>query len=200
MTDQKAFKGKFFYYTFPEGAFDDADGDTLYHLVSKTNGDFLPDWISYEDITFTLSGTPNENSTSFEVMVVADDRKGGTAQQTFKIKINEFQAPEISYVALIIVAVLLAAFIFGVILVLCKKNLKRKKKVLTPDDDSYEEEDDICVEDANPKNPFAFKKEMEDLKNSDDPYKDERYKYFSTTTKMPPHAKTKVKAQAMEKE
>ena len=41
---------------------------------------------------------------------------------------------------------------------MCKKNLKCKKKVLDPDDDSYEEDDDICIEDAKPKNPFAFKK------------------------------------------
>lgn len=93
---------------------------------------------------------------------------------------------------------MLGAFILGVIIVLCKKNGKcRRKKKPTPDDDSFEEDDDICVEDVNPKNPFEFQKQLEDLQNSEDPYKDERYKYYGPTTKMPKHAKAKLKVNEM---
>jgi hypothetical protein len=106
--------------------------------------------------------------------------------------------PTVSYIAIIIVSAMLGAFILFVIIVLCKKNVKcRRKNANTIDDDSYEEDDDICVDDAKPVNPFAFKKHMEELKNSDDPYKDERYKFYATTQTMPAHAKAKIKANSM---
>lgn len=58
------------------------------------------------------------------------------------------------------------------------------------DSDSYEEDDDICIEDTKPKNPFQFKKEVD---QSNDKYKDERFKYYGSM--LPPHARTKHKVQ-----
>ena len=58
------------------------------------------------------------------------------------------------------------------------------------DSDSFEEDDDICIEDAKPKNPFAFKREI-DQKTANDKYKDERFKFYGT--QMPSHARTKEK-------
>ena len=77
-----------FAYKFPAGAFVDPDGDRLYYLVSQTNGDWIPSWLQYEDITKTLSGIANENSTDVQIQVFADDRRGGIVSQTFSITIE----------------------------------------------------------------------------------------------------------------
>lgn len=66
----------------------DKDGDTIYYMISKPDGDYAPNWLSYEDITKTLSGIPHENATDVEILVIADDRRGGSASQTFKISIG----------------------------------------------------------------------------------------------------------------
>lgn len=117
-------------------------------LVSQANGNVLPDWLSFEDITAILSGVPDENSTNVKIMVLADDRRGGTASTTFLISIDTIIAPSISYLAIIIVSALILAFIIGVVLVLCMKNCKSKRKgPINSDSDSFEEDDDICVDD-----------------------------------------------------
>lgn len=41
----------------------------------------------------------------------------------------------------------------------CKK---KKTNNDNSDSDSFEEDDDICIEDAKPKNPFQFKKQLEE--------------------------------------
>ena len=109
----------------------------------------------------TLSGIANANSTTNEIMVLADDHKGGVATQTFMLYVQILPSELSNYLALIIVSLLLAAFIIITVIVLCRKNMKCKKKQTqenNSDDDSFEEDDDICVEDAKPKNPFTFKK------------------------------------------
>jgi hypothetical protein len=127
-----------------------------------------------------LSGIPNENATDCEILVVADDRRGGTAYQTFKITLETIEEVEQSYLPLIIVSGLLGGFILIVTIVVCRKNMKCKKssknKGENSDSDSFEEDDDICIEDAKPKNPFAFTKQVEAQTN--DAYKNERYKFY----------------------
>ena len=77
LVSKQAVRKQLFAYKFPAGAFVDPDGDRLYYLVSQTNGDWIPSWLQYEDITKTLSGIANENSTDVQIQVFADDRRGG---------------------------------------------------------------------------------------------------------------------------
>ncbi len=192
-----AYRGRLFYYKLPDEVFTDDDGDTLYYLLSQTNGDTLPNWLAYEDITRTLSGFTHENATRMDVIIIADDRRGGSANTTFSIDIQLYEELGQDFLALAIVCLLLVAFIVGIILVICKKNLKccRRKRNSTQepnsDSDSYEEDDDICIEDARPKNPFQFKKEIEDATNNDEKLKNERFKYYGA--RVPQHARAKVK-------
>lgn len=58
--------------------FTDKDGDKLFYVVTKIDGGILPDWLSYEDVTQTLSGISRENDTNVLISVTADDRKGGS--------------------------------------------------------------------------------------------------------------------------
>lgn len=189
-----AYRKELFYYKFPSNLFNDTDGDTLFLLLSQSNGNLIPSWLFYEDITQTLSGIPNENSTDCEILVIADDRRGGTASQTFKITLQTIITEEESYLALIIVCSLLGGFILIVMIVVCRKNLKCKRKTNgeNSDSDSFEEDDDICIEDAKPKNPLAFQKQLEETA-ANDKYKNERYKFYGTQAQMPTHAKTKQK-------
>ena len=66
----------------------------------------------------------NENATSVEIMVVADDRRGGIAFGKFQIIVQDIPPSKISLLALLIVAALIFAFIVGTIVVLCLKNTK----------------------------------------------------------------------------
>jgi len=140
--------------------FVDEDEDKLYLLVTLKNGSLLPDWISFEDVSSIISGFANENSTDLQLMIVADDHRGGSVHQVFNVTILELAKKEFSYWALILVCSMLLAFILIVCAVMCFKNVrccKKKKKGTNDydsDSDSFEEDDDICIEDPKPKNPF----------------------------------------------
>ena len=74
----------------------------------------------------------------------------------------------------------------------CRRCRKKTKDGNDSSDDSFEEKDDICIEDAKPKNPFTFQKKLEEAKkNTNDPFRNERYKFFNTNSNMPAHARTK---------
>ena len=143
--------------------FRDPDGDKLFFVVTKTDGDYLPEWLTYEEITQTISGIARQNTTDIDivVMVTADDRRGGSTFQTFTLKVVEYTGNR-NLIPLLIVAGLILLFIIVLILVMCIKNVKCKqccKKSKNEEDDfsddsSIDEDDDICIEDVKPKNPF----------------------------------------------
>ncbi len=185
LTDQEAYRNNLFYYYLPEGAFIDPDDDKLYYLVSLDNGSYVPDWLSFEDAAKLFSGFPDSNSTDITVLIVADDHKGGSTQQTFVLSVYDVAVEPVSYMSLYIVSFMLSAFILLVIVCMIYKNCKCRKKRIRrktddgetisesdSDSDSFEEDDDICIEDAKPKNPFYFKKAMAKKEGNiaDDPY------------------------------
>lgn len=140
--------------------FTDKDGDKLFYVVTKIDGGILPDWLSYEDVTQTLSGISRENDTNVLISVTADDRKGGSITQIFTLVVTEYTGDR-SYIPLIIVSSLIAAFVIVVVGIMCLRNVKwrrcfKKKtdKNDMSDDSSLDEDDDICIEDVKPKNPF----------------------------------------------
>ncbi len=48
-------------WQIPEGAINDVEGDALAISVARIGGAALPAWLSFDDATLTLSGTPPEN-------------------------------------------------------------------------------------------------------------------------------------------
>ena len=90
--------------------------------MTQVDGTYLPDWVTYEEITRTLSGIPNDNSTTLRVTVAADDRRGGSTSQTFDLVVTEYTGDR-NILPLIIVGSLLALFILGIIAVMCFKNV-----------------------------------------------------------------------------
>lgn len=47
--------------------------------VTNSDGSALADWLTYEDVSETVSGTPNVNSSDVQVLITATDQKGGYA-------------------------------------------------------------------------------------------------------------------------
>lgn len=195
--DRTAYRNQLFYYRISENAFEDEDGDELFYLVSDKDGQYLPDWLLYEEAGKILSGIAREETKDVTVLIVADDQNGGSASQRFKISVKD-PSPYGELWPIIVVSIILLLFIVIVIYVMCKgsgvKTKKKKKKgkeedtdELDSDSDSFEEGDDICIEQQKPKHPKKFDREAN---NPDDIYSGERFKYYGT--KVPEHAKVKV--------
>ena len=84
---QNAAEGIDFNFAIPQDAFADVDNnDALAYSAVLTNGNDLPDWLSFDDGIF--SGMPdNEDVGSFEVRVTATDGGGVTATSDFMVTV-----------------------------------------------------------------------------------------------------------------
>nr|WP_319387195.1 putative Ig domain-containing protein [uncultured Roseibium sp.] len=85
-------------FTLPADAFTDIDGDTLTLVATLRNvTQPLPDWLSFDPDTRTISGTPPEEySGSFYIKVTASDLDGESTKQVFLLTINAVNdAPEV---------------------------------------------------------------------------------------------------------
>jgi hypothetical protein len=51
LQSQRGYMKELFYYRLPATAFNDSDGDPLFFLVSQANGNYLPNWLIFEEIT-----------------------------------------------------------------------------------------------------------------------------------------------------
>ncbi len=75
-----------FNFVLPEGTFLDDDGDELSLTASLSNGDALPDWLTFDPATGTFSGTPaDDNAEQLTITVVATDADGLKTFETFNL-------------------------------------------------------------------------------------------------------------------
>ena len=85
LSDQVATVGQAYSYQFAQTTFDDADGDTLIYSV-----DGLPQWLAFDAVTRTISGTPvaaDVTGTPISIGVTATDGNGGSAQARFDLTV-----------------------------------------------------------------------------------------------------------------
>jgi hypothetical protein len=75
---QTAYRNQLFYYRIPSDAFSDPDGDPLFYLVSDKDGNYLPNWLIYEEAGQIISGIARSTDSSTTVLIVADDQNGGS--------------------------------------------------------------------------------------------------------------------------
>ncbi|MDQ8183908.1 putative Ig domain-containing protein, partial [Pelagicoccus sp. SDUM812005] len=71
-------------------SFSDIDaGDTLTYAATLENGDPLPDWLTLDESTGQLSGTPeNGDVGALSITVTATDSAGASATDTFSIEVE----------------------------------------------------------------------------------------------------------------
>ncbi|MEM8872833.1 MAG: putative Ig domain-containing protein [Planctomycetota bacterium] len=96
LVDQNATEDTAFSYQFATGSFGDVDaGDTLAYTATLSNGDPLPNWLSFDDATRTFSGTPaNDDVGTITVRVTAEDAAGATVTDDFDLVVaNTNDAP-----------------------------------------------------------------------------------------------------------
>ncbi|ODS22979.1 hypothetical protein AB835_11285 [Candidatus Endobugula sertula] len=73
----------------PANTFSDVDGDALTLTASLSNGDPLPNWLVFTPSTQTFSGIPlNADVGSLEIIVTAEDGRGGSVSDTFVLTIH----------------------------------------------------------------------------------------------------------------
>jgi arabinoxylan arabinofuranohydrolase len=88
LPNQKIKVGDAYNYVLPKGAFSD-DGDELQYTASLANGDDLPDWLTFDDMLLTLSGTPAiENKGNFDIQITATDVFGASGSSMFKLTVE----------------------------------------------------------------------------------------------------------------
>jgi Ca2+-binding RTX toxin-like protein/GH24 family phage-related lysozyme (muramidase) len=83
-----------FTMTLPADAFTDPDkGDTLTYAVTLADGTALPDWLTFNATTGTLSGTPGDADTgAVKLKVTATDSHGLAASTAFSLTVNHVNA------------------------------------------------------------------------------------------------------------
>lgn len=89
--DQRAKEGCRFEYVIPACVFADLDAnDTLTFRATLANGDPLPNWLTFDPVSMTFSGTPpNGEECVIHIKVIASDEHNATAVDQFDLVIAE---------------------------------------------------------------------------------------------------------------
>jgi Ca2+-binding RTX toxin-like protein len=86
--DQTITETGFFTYTIPAGLFVDDDGDALTITVVQINGNPLPEWLTFDAETGTLSGTPADGDRgALKLRILATDPDGASGRMDFGLDI-----------------------------------------------------------------------------------------------------------------
>ncbi len=91
VADQILSSGDVFKYIIPDGTFEDIDNDTLSISVSQEDDSALPAWLTFDQSTKTLSGTPIQDG-SINIKVIANDGNGNSAYDIFALTIKTLPA------------------------------------------------------------------------------------------------------------
>lgn len=84
--DQSAFEGTAFNFSVDPASFIDPEGDTLRFDALLTDGNPLPAWLHFDEITRTFSGTPVTSGT-LSIMITAQDVENLAVSDIFEVNI-----------------------------------------------------------------------------------------------------------------
>jgi hypothetical protein len=79
--------GRYFTFTWEEGAFSDPDGDALVYTASLAGGEPLPGWLQFDDESRTLNGLPPLEAVTLEITITASDGLA-SVQTNFELRIG----------------------------------------------------------------------------------------------------------------
>lgn len=84
LVDQATQEGSVFSYQFAANSFTDGNGDALSYTAKLASNAALPAWLTFDGATRTFSGTPTDTASGqYNIVVTANDGKGGTASDEF---------------------------------------------------------------------------------------------------------------------
>ncbi len=83
--DQAMVEGELFNYVIPESTFIDLDLDNLSYDLRQADGSPLPEWLTFDPNTRTLTGVPDAASSSLELSIVVTDENGLSISDTLSI-------------------------------------------------------------------------------------------------------------------
>ncbi|WP_448662920.1 beta strand repeat-containing protein [Sphingomonas sp. CJ20] len=91
LADQQIAEGGTLAFAVPAGAFTDIDaGDSLTYAATLADGSALPSWLTFDPATGAFTAQPGyADAGTVSVKVVAADRTGATASQTFTLAVND---------------------------------------------------------------------------------------------------------------
>ena len=98
ISDQTASEDIAFSFALPSDTFSDPDGDELSLSASLSNGDDLPDWLSFDQVNGEFAGTPVEGDDGeLEIRVFATDPSGASVYDDFTVDVEAVNdAPVVS--------------------------------------------------------------------------------------------------------
>ncbi|WP_396180118.1 putative Ig domain-containing protein, partial [Flavobacterium sp.] len=88
IADQRVDEDTAWSYTVPAGTFSDADGDALSYTVTLTGSALLPDWLRFDGVTRTFTGTPPENFNGDVSLTVTATDGALSVSDTFVLTVN----------------------------------------------------------------------------------------------------------------
>ncbi len=78
--------GREFVFMIPRNAFLRTNPRAIVNLIAmRVDGEPLPGWLSFDDISGVFSGTPPRNAAALDILVIARDDQGHEQQQTFRL-------------------------------------------------------------------------------------------------------------------
>jgi Ca2+-binding RTX toxin-like protein len=90
ISDQTTNEDAPFSFTLPSDAFSDVDeGDYIAYSATLADGSTLPDWLNFDDVTLTFSGTPeNGDVGAVSIKVTATDLAGASSSDVFGLTVT----------------------------------------------------------------------------------------------------------------
>ncbi len=92
ISDQSTLVGQVYTYTVPNGAYLDLNGDSLDITASLVGGSPLPAWLSYDPLTNTFTGTPDDTDIGeLDIQLTIADPIGAFVIDVFKLRVEDIQ-------------------------------------------------------------------------------------------------------------
>ncbi len=94
---QSADEGQLFNYTLPADIFFDPEGDPLTYTIQLEDGLPLPDWLTFDETTHSLMGTPAQTDVgTLELEILVQDPGQETAQSKLTLEVSPAPRPELA--------------------------------------------------------------------------------------------------------
>ena len=95
--NQLADEGQLFNYILPTDIFFDPEGDPLTYTVQLKDGLPLPDWLTFDETTHSLMGTPAQTDVgTLELEILVQDPGQETAQSKLTLEVSPAPRPELA--------------------------------------------------------------------------------------------------------